>query len=984
MNKKANKDEFLGYINSLWKQGQISESALINIRNEYCREKLKWQETLIEKDESREQPASIDKIQINEQPIEKLIKDDISGGNNFKTDLELEISKEEKSNSTEKILGETNNTQIKTTVNNSYNIRINQNIEEKNKLTKEKNITIVLSLGIILILLAGIILATSTWRLMGNGTKTIALLMVSILFFAMSSFTEKKLKIAKTSFAFWILGNLFLPVILLSIGFFKLLGTYLSIGGQGRYIYGIISAFICLIFFVYSVKKYKNAAFTWISLIDLQILYWFILKQLDLNYNMTLLMMLIYTLALSGIYFRWKKSEGIYAFALKTIKWYTLINVAVGIFQVLGSSIYATVMTMIGKPNGISQGLILTIGIVILAIIISFWSYDFKFQGGTFVSSILILAIHMICITFRIKMDIFAYYIVISLAIIGIYGAFYHYNNFKYLRKGTDIIILISMIILVLISIIPLEALYTAVLSYILSIIIIMNIKKTNNQFYLGILKVILPMNIFIANLFTLSGLKLIGNIFSNSRFHAGFIYIILNIGIIYGISLIYRLKNNSSYKIYLYEGHTFLGLIYFLTLFFQIDRIIAGIAITLVTGACFLLGKNELKIKVYLYLFITMITIVLLDLELFFKFNKWTIFFLKPQNIFLCISLILTIIWLCSKEIWRKRLNSYIIVIYSFGFFNSLFLNDFQNLNYKFICFLIIAIGLMTWFLYKERKFMFMCIPIGCFWIMSLRIIYYFDLINQISANYFIAGIITAVGYIIYNVDEASGHRELFCSSIFSGISLLCSITVSFDESVPAIFNIFSFIVFGGFLYYLSQLINSNNLRRILGIGAIFFNYFAYGRFISELDFLENFQIDFLLVPSIIVLHLAINYYFQKKNFVCSMVLRCWYVFTGIILLLSHKNYNSFEAIVFCILSIISIIVGFVIQRKLYFIGGAVFLLIGVFLNTLNFWLNVPWWIYLLTGGTLLILFASKNEFNKRNKKESFIGKFIKKINNW
>jgi cell division protein FtsW (lipid II flippase) len=75
---------------------------------------------------------------------------------------------------------------------------------------------------------------------------------------------------------------------------------------------------------------------------------------------------------------------------------------------------------------------------------------------------------------------------------------------------------------------------------------------------------------------------------------------------------------------------------------------------------------------------------------------------------------------------------------------------------------------------------------------------------------------------------------------------------------------------------------------------------------------------------------------------------------------------------------------VGFVIQRRLYFIGGAVFLLIAVFLNTLRFWLNIPWWIYLLTGGALLIFFASKNELNKRNKRESIIGKFIKKVRMW
>jgi predicted membrane protein len=140
-------------------------------------------------------------------------------------------------------------------------------------------------------------------------------------------------------------------------------------------------------------------------------------------------------------------------------------------------------------------------------------------------------------------------------------------------------------------------------------------------------------------------------------------------------------------------------------------------------------------------------------------------------------------------------------------------------------------------------------------------------------------------------------------------------------------------------------------------------------------------------LVPSIIVLHLIIKYSFQKKNNGCAVILRVWYSSVGIILLLLHQNSNSFEAIVFCMLCIISIIVGFVIQKKLYFIGGSIFLLIGVFLNTLNFWLNIPWWIYLLVGGALLIFFASKNEFNKSNKKDkkdNFISKLIKKIKAW
>lgn len=128
----------------------------------------------------------------------------------------------------------------------------------------------------------------------------------------MSRFTEKKLKIIKTSFAFWILENLFLPVILLSVSLFKLLGTYLSVGGEGRYIYGIISCAICLIFFGYSIRKYKNSAFTWITLIDSEILYWFILKQINFSYNVEILMLLMYTLFLTGIYHKLHKKQNAY------------------------------------------------------------------------------------------------------------------------------------------------------------------------------------------------------------------------------------------------------------------------------------------------------------------------------------------------------------------------------------------------------------------------------------------------------------------------------------------------------------------------------------------------------------------------------------------------------------------------------------------------------------------------------------------------
>jgi hypothetical protein len=134
-------------------------------------------------------------------------------------------------------------------------------------------------------------------------------------------------------------------------------------------------------------------------------------------------------------------------------------------------------------------------------------------------------------------------------------------------------------------------------------------------------------------------------------------------------------------------------------------------------------------------------------------------------------------------------------------------------------------------------------------------------------------------------------------------------------------------------------------------------------------------------------VLYLIANYYFDKKNDLFVIISIIWYTIVGIILLLFNQGNSEFHAITFCGLCIISIIMGFRLQSKLYFVGGTIFLIIGVFLNTLNFWVNIPWWIYLLIGGTLLIVFASRSEFikgKKQDQKENFINKLLIRLKKW
>ena len=136
---------------------------------------------------------------------------------------------------------------------------------------RDRNITWVLVLGVLFVLLAGLILATSSWNMMGNVAKTGSIAFVALLFFGLSVFTDKTLKIKKTGFAFWVLGSLFLPVAILSAGFFELLGSWFSISGEGRFVLGVLGASVCIPVYAYSSNKYANRFFTWLTLVTVSL-----------------------------------------------------------------------------------------------------------------------------------------------------------------------------------------------------------------------------------------------------------------------------------------------------------------------------------------------------------------------------------------------------------------------------------------------------------------------------------------------------------------------------------------------------------------------------------------------------------------------------------------------------------------------------------------------------------------------------------------
>lgn len=147
---------------------------------------------------------------------------------------------------------------------------------------RDRNITWSLSIAVILLLIGGTALATNTWDIMSNWMKTGMIALVSALFFGLAWMTERVLVIRKTAFAFYVLGGLFLPIVYLSIGFFEQLGTYLSIHGEGRFLYGALGSLLFFPIYLWLAFKLRARLFIWISYVMVTLFAGFVLAWLNL------------------------------------------------------------------------------------------------------------------------------------------------------------------------------------------------------------------------------------------------------------------------------------------------------------------------------------------------------------------------------------------------------------------------------------------------------------------------------------------------------------------------------------------------------------------------------------------------------------------------------------------------------------------------------------------------------------------------------
>ena len=124
---------------------------------------------------------------------------------------------------------------------------------------------IILILGVIFILTAGTIFATTTWNTMANPLRALIIFTLPVFFIAVSLITDKILKLSMTGRAFYYLGCFFIPVAFLAISQFEILGEWFTFSGEGLYAIWTVCLGLFALACAFGVLRYRHAVFVYLA-----------------------------------------------------------------------------------------------------------------------------------------------------------------------------------------------------------------------------------------------------------------------------------------------------------------------------------------------------------------------------------------------------------------------------------------------------------------------------------------------------------------------------------------------------------------------------------------------------------------------------------------------------------------------------------------------------------------------------------------------
>lgn len=845
-----------------------------------------------------------------------------------------------------------------TTNNNNINF-YNQNGSIKKEKEKTCGFQLMLSIGVFLIILASIIFATSTWKLYSNFIKVLILGGETLLFFALGILLKYVFKVKKTGNALTLISTILLPTTFLCAGYFNLFGNLFSLTGKysalflsvtflmealvtlirkniiksDKYLFSLICFFAGIFLLIYGIIK--NACLTFVITSFILILINIFKNKIFNNlkeFNIfNILVSIIFTFAY--FYFSFDQLfsnnlllEKLYlVFFIISLSLNFIIsrpkdNEVLNIFSVLYETMLVIWFVMFSK-NLLTSSFAFVISGLISYIVYYISNNNYVKTTSVIVSYIQgFLGIFIICFVKEcVIMAPIISFIYILLTFIGSLSK----DKLKIINIIFEPIYLIMLAIGILIqpfiikNIKAIDVIMVINACLIIATIVSTIRKNKVKNCYL----IILIIGLFIQSL---------------CSYFSSVMYFITAF-IIYLLLIIYSLMSKDEFSKNLIDSLCILSLS---SVLIGLNKytLISSLITTILLIIFAILNKTNNK--KYLYLSLVSVPIIMIISNLSFNYS-----IKKDLSM---IILIPSLLILTRKFLNALKENDKIVLEFIFISALALSITSSSIMFIYLILLYVVALLLKKEYTLSSKTYFN--------YLIFFSVISFLNVSADKLDNLYMIGIITllVINQILFRIlyEKRNIIFEAF-HSIASLVLIICLINnLGLNNFISSIISIILFIIL--YLIYADERMKYT---------VISFMVYPLNLLLKTIDvnvIKDILSLFIYMIPITLLLRKVFNVEEDVSNIIEGVMLSLMFV-------MFIFNINLQVGLTLGIISVLSIIIGLVFKYKSYNITGYVTLILTVIIQTFELWGKMPWWVYLLITGIILVVLAALRESKKK-----------------
>ena len=845
------------------------------------------------------------------------------------------------------------------TTNNSNINFYNQNGSIKKEKEKTCGFQLMLSIGVFLIILASIIFATSTWKLYSNFIKVLILGGETLLFFVLGILLKYVFKVKKTGNALTLISTILLPTTFLCAGYFNLFGNLFSLTGKYSTLFlsvtFLMEALVTLI--RKNIIKSNKYLFSLICFFaGIFLLIYGVIKNVCLTFVITSFILMLINIFKNKIF--------------NNLKEFNIFNILVSIIFTFAYFYFS--FDQLFSNNLLLEKLYLVFFIISLSL--NFIISRPKDNEVLNIFSVLYETMLVIwCVMFSKNLLTSSFAFVISGLISYIV---YYISNNNYVKTTSVIVSYIQGFLGIFIICFAKECVIMApIISF---IYIVLTFIGSLNKDKLKIINIIFePIYLIMLAIGILIQPFIIKNI------KAIDVIMVINACLIIAtiVSTIRKNKVKNCYLIILIIGlfiqslcSYFSSVMYFVTAFIIYLLLIIYSLMSkdefsknLLDALCILsLSSVLIGLNKYTLISSLIITILLIIFAILNKTDNKKYLYLSLVSI----PIIMIISNLSFNYSIKKDLSMIILIpsllILTRKFLNVLKENDKIVLEFIFISALALSItSPIIMFIYLILLYVVALLLKKEYTLSSktyFNYLIFFSIISflNVSAdkldNLYMIGIITllVINQILFRIlyEKRNIIFEAF-HSIISLVLIICLINnLGFNNFISSIISIILFII----LY----LIYDDERMKYTVISFIIYPLNLLLKTIDVNVIKDILSLFIYMIPITLLLRKVFNVEEDVSNIIEGVILSLMFV-------MFIFNINLQVGLTLGIISVLSIIIGLVFKYKSYNITGYVTLVLTVIIQTFELWGKMPWWVYLLITGIILVVLAALRESKKK-----------------